>query len=113
MPQGLKSINEEPHENLCLLGALITTTAPSINQDRRYFIGESDARIIIGADEMALIRLWTEERPDCEVTESVMKKDCERSSPMPKACAILVTAITIGDFGTEFSSLELFVHGEE
>ena len=30
--------------------------------DRRYFIGGSDARIIMGDDEAALIRLWKEKR---------------------------------------------------
>jgi predicted phage-related endonuclease len=30
--------------------------------DRRYFIGGSDARIIMGCDEEALIRLWREKR---------------------------------------------------
>jgi len=29
---------------------------------RRYFIGGSDARIIMGNDEAALIRLWREKR---------------------------------------------------
>jgi predicted phage-related endonuclease len=33
-----------------------------IRQDRRYFIGGSDARIIMGDDEAALIRLWREKR---------------------------------------------------
>src|SRR5436853_7566118 len=30
--------------------------------DRRSFIGGSDARIIMGSDEAALIRLWREKR---------------------------------------------------
>ena len=30
--------------------------------NRRYFIGGSDARIIMGDDEPALIRLWREKR---------------------------------------------------
>ena len=30
--------------------------------DRRSFIGGSDARIIMGSDESALIRLWREKR---------------------------------------------------
>src|SRR5258708_6404660 len=30
--------------------------------DRRYFVGGSDARIIMGSDEAALIRLWREKR---------------------------------------------------
>jgi predicted phage-related endonuclease len=31
-------------------------------EDRRYFVGGSDARIIMGGDEAALIRLWREKR---------------------------------------------------
>ena len=34
--------------------------------DRRYFIGGSDARIIMGDDEAALIRLWREKRGEVE-----------------------------------------------
>src|SRR6516165_12503508 len=33
---------------------------------RRYFIGGSDARIIMGDDEAALIRLWREKRAEIE-----------------------------------------------
>ena len=33
---------------------------------RRYFIGGSDARIIMGDDESALLRLWREKRGDVE-----------------------------------------------
>src|SRR6202142_4153275 len=35
-------------------------------QDRRSFIGGSDARIIIGNDEGALLRLWREKRGEAE-----------------------------------------------
>jgi hypothetical protein len=35
---------------------------PSRAVDRRHFIGGSDARIIMGRDERALIRLWQEKR---------------------------------------------------
>jgi len=35
-------------------------------RDRRGFIGGSDARIIMGADEAALIRLWKEKRGEAE-----------------------------------------------
>jgi predicted phage-related endonuclease len=35
-------------------------------RDRRYFIGGSDARIIMGDDETALIRLWREKRGEIE-----------------------------------------------
>jgi len=33
---------------------------------RRYFIGGSDARIIMGDDEAALLRLWKEKRGEIE-----------------------------------------------
>ena len=35
-------------------------------QDRRLFIGGSDARVIMGSDETALIRLWREKRGEAE-----------------------------------------------
>jgi predicted phage-related endonuclease len=41
---------------------LNTRTRP----DRRWFIGGSDARIIMGSDEAALIRLWREKRGEAE-----------------------------------------------
>jgi hypothetical protein len=34
-----------------------------LTSTRRYFIGGSDARIIMGNDEAALLRLWREKRP--------------------------------------------------
>src|ERR1700729_2821226 len=34
--------------------------------DRRHFIGGSDARIIMGNDEAALLRLWREKRGEAE-----------------------------------------------
>ena len=36
------------------------------SDDRRYFIGGSDARIIMGDDEDALVRLWREKRGEVE-----------------------------------------------
>jgi hypothetical protein len=38
----------------------------SVDYARRHFIGGSDARIIMGQDETALIRLWREKRGDIE-----------------------------------------------
>jgi predicted phage-related endonuclease len=35
-------------------------------EDRSYFIGGSDARIIMGCDENALVRLWREKRREIE-----------------------------------------------
>ena len=40
--------------------------ARKINDRRRAFIGGSDARIIMGADEAALLRLWREKRGEAE-----------------------------------------------
>jgi predicted phage-related endonuclease len=36
------------------------------SEDRRAFIGGSDARIIVGDDEEALLRLWREKRGEVE-----------------------------------------------
>jgi predicted phage-related endonuclease len=38
-------------------------------KDRRYFIGGSDARIIMGDDEAALLRLWREKRGEVEAKD--------------------------------------------
>jgi predicted phage-related endonuclease len=37
--------------------------------ERRYFIGGSDARIIMGNDEAALLRLWREKRGEVELED--------------------------------------------
>jgi predicted phage-related endonuclease len=37
-----------------------------VGADRRYFIGGSDARIIMGNDQAALLRLWQEKRGEIE-----------------------------------------------
>ena len=39
---------------------------PTARPERRYFVGGSDARIIMGNDEEALIRLWREKRGEIE-----------------------------------------------
>ena len=39
---------------------VISNTKQQLNADRRHFIGGSDARIIMGKDEKALLRLWKE-----------------------------------------------------
>ena len=36
------------------------------HRDRRYFVGGSDARIILGKDEAVLLRLWQEKRGEAE-----------------------------------------------
>jgi hypothetical protein len=44
----------------------IDVTGKSTGFDRRSFIGGSDARVIMGSDEAALIRLWQEKRGEVE-----------------------------------------------
>src|ERR1700740_1425718 len=43
-----------------------TDSSMSVNHLRRQFIGGSDARIIMGDDEAALVRLWQEKRGEVE-----------------------------------------------
>ena len=40
-----------------------------LRSDRRTFIGGSDARIIMGDDEAALVRLWREKRGEIETED--------------------------------------------
>jgi predicted phage-related endonuclease len=44
----------------------VTRSSNKASIDRRLFIGGSDARIIMSADEAALIRLWREKRGEAE-----------------------------------------------
>jgi predicted phage-related endonuclease len=39
------------------------------HESRRFFVGGSDARIIMGSDEAALVRLWREKRGEAEPEE--------------------------------------------
>jgi predicted phage-related endonuclease len=43
-----------------------STSKSTANTSRRHFIGGSDARIIMGPDEAALLRLWREKRGEVE-----------------------------------------------
>jgi len=45
---------------------MVITPSGFKNQDRRFFVGGSDARIIMGDDETALLRLWREKRGESE-----------------------------------------------
>ena len=42
------------------------STKAKIDRERQCFIGGSDARIIMGDDEAALLRLWREKRGEIE-----------------------------------------------
>ena len=44
----------------------LCSKGPMSPTSRRYFIGGTDARIIMGDDEGALIRLWREKRGEFE-----------------------------------------------
>jgi predicted phage-related endonuclease len=45
---------------------MVTTFKLPDSQDRRSFIGGSDARVIMGEDETALVRLWRDKRGEVE-----------------------------------------------
>ena len=45
---------------------MLDSAADAFPADRRHFIGGSDARIIMGSDEAALVRLWREKRGEIE-----------------------------------------------
>jgi predicted phage-related endonuclease len=47
-------------------GSTALRKALNANLERRHFIGGSDARIIMGSDEAALLRLWREKRGEVE-----------------------------------------------
>jgi len=49
-----------------ITGATSKASTNRRSVDRRYFIGGSDARIIMGDDEGALLRLWREKRGEIE-----------------------------------------------
>jgi predicted phage-related endonuclease len=51
-----------------MTAARLNTPARSIS-DRRHFIGGSDTRIIMGADEGALLRLWREKKGEVELED--------------------------------------------
>jgi hypothetical protein len=50
--------------------------------DRRSFIGGSDARIIMGTDEAALLRPWREKRGDSYFRLRCFRKRTPSSSPL-------------------------------
>jgi YqaJ-like viral recombinase domain len=52
--------------SLCPAGETRISGRPEGRAGRRYFIGGSDARIVMGDDEPALIRLWREKRGEIE-----------------------------------------------
>ena len=49
-----------------ITGAISKASTNRRRADRRHFIGGSDARIVMGNDEAALLRLWREKRGEVE-----------------------------------------------
>ena len=49
-------------------GAMPKVDRTAATLDRRHFIGGSDARIIMGKDEKALLRLWREKRGEAPLS---------------------------------------------
>jgi predicted phage-related endonuclease len=52
-----------------ITGATAKASTNRRHADRRYFIGGSDARIIMGDDEGALLRLWRQKRGEIEAED--------------------------------------------
>src|ERR1700757_988847 len=50
-------------------GPMASTLWTKLYENRRAFIGGSDARIIMGNDEAALVRLWREKRGEAEADD--------------------------------------------
>src|SRR6516225_2885018 len=50
----------------CITDAAPRPSTKRRSADRRYFIGGSDARIIMGNDEASLLQLWREKRGEIE-----------------------------------------------
>ena len=53
--------------NLTSANAFGEVMTPKLWKERRYFIGGSDARIIMGDDEAALLRLWRQKRATARI----------------------------------------------
>jgi predicted phage-related endonuclease len=55
--------------------------------DRRYFIGGSDARVVMGKDESALLQLWREKRgevaPEDLSANLIVHRECHRGPESP------------------------------
>ena len=68
MAQAVSVPSPNPVTNTDAKSQRSTTKTYRLNvpADRRYFIGGSDARIIMGNDEAALLSLWQEKRGEAE-----------------------------------------------
>src|SRR4051795_1650554 len=64
IPYSSKTPNQAPQSRL--EEAMSPRNSATSQLDRRAFIGGSDARIIMGDDERALLRLWREKRGEVE-----------------------------------------------
>jgi predicted phage-related endonuclease len=68
--------------------------------DRRYFIGGSDARTIMGSDEVALLRLWREKRGEVEpedLSGNLVVQLGSATEDLNRRWYELNTGLTVGD----------------
>jgi predicted phage-related endonuclease len=63
---------------------------------RRAFIGGSDARIIMGVDEAALIRLWQEKRGEVGAEDLSGNLICS-SGEQPRTSTVAGTSVIPGE----------------
>lgn len=84
----------------------MSTNTPNFarNSGRRHFIGGSDARIIVGRDEPALLRLWREKRGEVDPEDlSGNLIVCNSASP-PKSLIAAGTKPILGGSSQTSSS---------
>jgi hypothetical protein len=71
---------------------MASTRAPQAHADRRSFIGGSDARIVMGDDEGAPLRLWQEKGGEAEPEDLSGKphatQPCDRAGAKPSASPV-------------------------
>ena len=63
----------------------MTEVPAPLKNSRRTFVGGSDARIIMGDDEAALVRLWREKRGEIEPEENFVPVHLLRLTERPRS----------------------------
>src|SRR5205809_4672065 len=59
-------LRQQPRSRSCGARSMKSRISTNSYESRNSFIGGSDARIIMGGDEPALLRLWREKRGEAE-----------------------------------------------
>ena len=68
------------------------------SRERRHFVGGSDARIVMGTDEEALIRLWREKRGEVEPQDLSLLFALSLLQPDARPSSVLFDEFDAGNF---------------